>query len=600
MATVIGRENIENHGYRTLGELLAEQPGFYIVGSGRGSVPYFRGIRNGILFMYDGVPITTDVTKSFAPLDMEYSLEPVAQVEITTGPGSVLWGTDAFAAVVNIVPANGRSAQGVEIGAGAGTQNLAHAHTSYAHANDDFDLYLFATGARALYHNENYRSSIDDTAEVDSSEYREFVGSFNYGDWLHLSARWSDFERNFTMHDAVNDLLWDGTKQTPFNYLKLSVSGSRGPEHYSLSGYLQQTDFSLRDADIERSQENVTSYLEFLWDRRIFKRGLITAGVSWRNNDVSGALIRDSFQPDFLKPTEQLFTPTLDQENFSSDLYAAFTQVRYRIGSSEVWLGGRYENHSEYSDSISYSMGFQTPLSDTLRLKTTYGTAYRSPYSKQLFNAESLDQEQISTLSSQLVWKPASGHRYALTLFHSRIKHHRSEDPYGGLSREASWESYGGELSFHAPLARSLNMDAALSWYDDRHGDDRYEIVAYSIVRPDGTREDVYERWSQPASTSPDWSAHLSLDWSIARGQNLVLSAITAGDIQASYSKDAIRTSYSSPFLLNLTYTLEGFWHDTLTLRITNLLDDDYRQPDVYGPVEGEPIKATLTWEWSF
>jgi outer membrane cobalamin receptor len=600
MATVIGRGSIKKHAYRTLGELLAAQPGFYIVGSGRGTVPYFRGIRNGILFMYDGVPITTDVTKSFAPLDMEYSLEPIQQVEITTGPGSVLWGTDAFAAVVNIVPASGRRDPGIVLGAGGGTQRQARAHASFAHADDKSDIYLYAGGSQARFHNEDYISTLDATAEVDTSEYREFVGTYNYADWFHLSGRWSDFERNFTMHDAVNDLMWDGAKQTPFNYVKLSLSGSRGPEHYSLSGYLQQTDFRLRDADIEREQENTTTYLEFLWDRRIFKRGLITAGVSWRNNDVSGALIRDSFQPDFLKPSEQLFAPSLDQEDFSSDQYAAFTQVRYRIDNSEIWLGGRYEDHSEYSSSISYSMGFQTPLSETLRLKTTYGTAYRSPYSKQLFNADSLDQEEISTLSTQLVWEPARGQRYALTLFHSRIKHHRSEDPYGGLSRAANWESYGAELSLHTPITAGLSATAAFSWFDDNHSEDRYEIVAYSLVRPDGTRDDVYESWTQPAATSPEWTAHLSLDWNIARGHNLILSAITAGDIRASYTKDAIRTSYSSPLLLNLAYTLNGLWNDTLTLRITNLLDDDYRQPDVYGPVEGEPINATLTWEWCF
>ena len=600
LATVIGRDTIKKNGYRTLAELLADQPGFYIVGGGRGSVPYYRGIRNGILFMYDGVPITTDVTKSFTPLDLEYSLEPVKQIEITTGPGSVLWGTDAFAAVINIVPANGRQNQGCGIGVGAGTQKYGRVYADFGHADEDLDLYLHAVDSCALYRNEHYLSTLGTISEVDHSEYREIVGNINYGDWLHLSARWSDFERNFTMYDAVNDLIWDGSKETPFNYVKLSLSGSRGAEHYSLNGYLQQTDFRLRDADIERIQENITSHVEFLWDRRIFRRGLITAGASWRNNDVRGALVRDGFQPDFLKPSEQLFSPSLEQRNFSSDLFAAFTQLRYRIGGSELWLGGRYEDHSEYSNSFSYSMGIQTPLSDHLRLKTTYGTAYRSPYSRQLFNEASLDQEQISTLSSQLVWNPAQGYSYTLTLFYSHIKHHRSEDPYGGLSQEGRWDSFGGELSCRVPITDNLTLAAAFSWFEDNHGDDKYTVVAYSLVRPDGTRQDVYENWEQAANTAPQWSGNLSLDWSIGYRHNLVISAMTAGDVSAGYSKNSIRTSYSSPFLVNVSYTFKGWWNDNVTLRITNLLDDDYTQPDVYGPVEGEPVTATFTWEWAF
>ncbi len=600
MATVIGRAEIERRGYRTLGDLLADQPGFYMLGGGRGTVPYFRGIRNGILFMYDGVPITTDVTKSFAPLDMEYSLGPVEQVEITTGPGSVLWGTDAFAAVVNIVPATGRARQDTRVGATLGTHAQLGGAFSLGYATPELDLYLYGTSSRSRFHNEHYRNSEEGISKVDPSEYHELVANINYRDWFHLSARWSEFEHNFTMHDAVNDLKWEGTKETPFNYVKMSLSGSRGPEHYSLTGYLQQTDFSLRDADIKREQKNTTSYLEFLWDRRIFGRGLITAGASWRNNDVSGALIRDSFQPDFLKPSEQLFAPSLDQEDFSSDLYAAFTQARYRFGHSEVWLGGRYENHSEYSSAFSYSMGFQTALSDTLHLKTTYGTAYRSPYSRQLFNAEKLNQEQISTLSSQLAWKPAPGHRYAITLFHSRIKHHRSEDPYGGLSHEASWESYGGELSLQTPISRNITATGAFSWFDDNRADDSYRIIAYTLNRPGQPSENIYESWTQPASTGPEWTAHLSLDWSIAHGHNLILSAITAGDIRATYSKNAISQSYSSPITLNATYTLTGIFGERITLRLNNILDQNYEQPDIYGPVEGEPFSATITWELAF
>ncbi|MDY0185611.1 MAG: TonB-dependent receptor plug domain-containing protein [Desulfuromonadaceae bacterium] len=603
MATVIGRAQIERYGYRTLADLLADQPGFYMLGGGRGTVPYFRGVRNGILFMYDGVPITTDVTKNFAPLDMEYSLGPIEQVEITTGPGSVLWGTDAFAAVVNIVPSSARSRAGVHISAAGGTQHRAGADLSLGHATPDLDVYLYATSARARFHNDEYRSLDERSSTIDASKATELVANINYRDWFHLSGRWSETERNFTMRDAVNDLLWDGSRQTPFNYVKMSLTGNHGPAHYSLTGYLQQSDFKQRDADIERKQENTSSYLEFLWDRRFLGRGLITAGASWRASDVKGAVIRDSFQPDFPKPEEQLFVPTLDQKDFSSDLYAAFTQVRYRWGKSEMWLGARYEDHSEYAESISYSTGFQTALHDTLRLKASYGTAYRSPYSRQLFNSDSLNQEQISTLSTQLAWKPASGHHYALTLFHSRIKHHRNEDPYGGLSREAAWESYGAELALQTPITRSLSTVATFSWVEDNRGDELYQVRAYSIVRPDGSREDVYESWSQPANTSPEWMARLSIDWNVAQGHNFVLTAASAGKVHASYSKNAVTTSYSSPITLNAAYTINGLfehWGDRITLRLNNILDRNYQQPDVYGPVKGEPFSATLIWSIAF
>ncbi len=112
IVTVVGREEIELHGYRTLAELLNDQIGFYMAAGGRGTVPYLRGLRDSILFLYDGVPLATEVTKNFAVLDREISLDAIERIEIVRGAGSVLWGADAFSGVVNIVPKSGSSIPG--------------------------------------------------------------------------------------------------------------------------------------------------------------------------------------------------------------------------------------------------------------------------------------------------------------------------------------------------------------------------------------------------------------------------------------------------------------------------------------------------------
>ena len=602
MVTLVDREQIERHGYRTLGELLADQPGFYMAPGGRGTVPYVRGLRDAILFLYDGVPITTDVTKSFAPLDLEFSLAPVDRVEIVLGSGSVLWGVDAFAAVVNIVPARAEQREGLHAEALAGNQHQTAGRLSWGVSGEDANLFLFATSEADKYYNDHYKTGPDEHGTVDKSHFKELVGTFQYQDWLHVSGRWSDFERNFTMEDAASNLVWEGTKETPFNYLKLSLTNRRGAAHYSLNGFLQETDYRLRDADTERRQRNRTGQLELLWDQRILQRGLLTTGASWRHNKVDGALVKDGFLPDFLQPDEPFFTPNLEQSDFNNDIYSVFGQFRYRFGQSEWWLGGRLEDHSEYDQSVTYNVGFQTSSGEDLHFKMVYGDAIRTPYSAQLFDVSTLKQEKIRTLSARMDWTPMENQRYSLTLFYSHIKHHRSEDPYGGLSLEQKRDLYGAELALEHSLTESLTAFIGLSLVDTDNGQEEYRYLAYSIIRPDGSREDVYEEWEQSYDQGPEWMARFSLDWSINSASNLLLTATAAGDTVRTYTKGTIKEHYNTPVLLSLTYNLPGFFHDHdhFTLRVTNLLDNDYQQPDIYGPVDGKPLTLTLLWQFDF
>ena len=74
IVNVVSREEILRRGYRTLAELLADQPGFFVAAGARGSVPYLRGLRDSILFLYYGVPMTTDVTKSFTGVQVLHGL----------------------------------------------------------------------------------------------------------------------------------------------------------------------------------------------------------------------------------------------------------------------------------------------------------------------------------------------------------------------------------------------------------------------------------------------------------------------------------------------------------------------------------------------
>jgi outer membrane cobalamin receptor len=116
IAQVVTRREIREQGATTLSQVLERVPGFHMAQRESGTEPYLRGIPNSILFLHDAVPLISETTKSIHPLDHELSLDAVKRIEIIRGPGSALWGPDAFAGIVNVVPLTGKDLDGLETG----------------------------------------------------------------------------------------------------------------------------------------------------------------------------------------------------------------------------------------------------------------------------------------------------------------------------------------------------------------------------------------------------------------------------------------------------------------------------------------------------
>ncbi|MFZ5895076.1 MAG: TonB-dependent receptor plug domain-containing protein [Myxococcota bacterium] len=107
---IVTREQIERHGYRSLGEILRRVPGLYLtydyVNYSVGVREVTGGYRGGtriVKIMVDGFPV------SFRP-DLEAFLgsefipvEAIERVEVAKGPLSALYGANAFLATVNVI-----------------------------------------------------------------------------------------------------------------------------------------------------------------------------------------------------------------------------------------------------------------------------------------------------------------------------------------------------------------------------------------------------------------------------------------------------------------------------------------------------------------
>lgn len=129
VATVITAEDIKAMGATDLDEALETVPGLHVSHSALSYTPLYviRGIYSPnnpqTLMLQNGIPTTTMLTGSKGNAWGGLPLENVARIEIIRGPGSALYGADAYAGVINIITKTAADTPGTQFGARYGSFN---------------------------------------------------------------------------------------------------------------------------------------------------------------------------------------------------------------------------------------------------------------------------------------------------------------------------------------------------------------------------------------------------------------------------------------------------------------------------------------------
>jgi outer membrane cobalamin receptor len=127
VATVITAEDIEAMGAIDLDEVLESVPGIHVSRSANSYAPMYvvRGLYTQFtpqtLVMQNGIPITTLFVGNKGNLWGGYPVEHIARIEVIRGPGSALYGADAFSGVINIITKNHLDTPGTQFGVRTGS-----------------------------------------------------------------------------------------------------------------------------------------------------------------------------------------------------------------------------------------------------------------------------------------------------------------------------------------------------------------------------------------------------------------------------------------------------------------------------------------------
>ncbi len=403
--SIVTLDEIKKSGYRTLGEVLNQVRGFYSTYDYAYSYAGLRGFsRPGdyggrVLVMVDGHRMNDPIYDSAMPgQEFLLDVDMIERVEIIRGPGSSLYGNNAFFGVINVITRKGADLHGVETSGSYGTFDTWTGRVSYGNKFTN-GLELMVTGT--LFDSEGDRSLFFPEFEAhDGGWARDLDGSRTWSGFASLSYK--DFSLSggyVTRKKNLPTAAYGAIFNEPGEY----VQDDRGfAEFKFLRELADETEFSARIYYDRYYYEAITPLPEFGYDdpaypgsrinnwdeaqsdslggelqvsRPFGEKHRVTAGVEYRH-DINLKLYNADREPPevYLNAKRTGWT------------FGSYVQDEYAIVEHVVLNAGlRYDHFDSFGSTLNPRAALiYSPWTNTA-IKAVYGQAYRAPNTYELY-----------------------------------------------------------------------------------------------------------------------------------------------------------------------------------------------------------------------
>ncbi len=602
MVTVLKGKDIEDQGFRTVGEALVLVPGIDLNSSMSGSTTaVIRGITSSVKIktLLNSIPINSAMEGAGGIFDIP--IEQVERIEVIRGPGSGLYGEWAYLGVINVMTYQ----KGNRVFGRAGS----------------YDAY--SGGVRVSY----------------ESEDKNFRSNLNIAGWERGRSDIGSGPDMLGRTGEINDSVKSPTAVLSLDYKKLSLIGqwaeAQKGNNFGLTGALPPTDeqnqhqssFKMLEArfspDISThlTSEIKLGWREYIWDSGnfwLFPAGVITPydavgasyyeegayygsvllhwtgwqkqhwliGAEYEDTRMEDAWMKVNYDPITYDPVPyQTFTGSKNwmEEDKSRKVVGVFIQDQIDITERiAVTVGLRYDRYED----AEYSYSRTTPriagvfrASDRHIFKIQYAEAFRPPsfaemYSKNnpsLLGNPQLDFESVKTYEAEYIYR---GRRFIgkLTIFYSEMDNliYTVRTLYSNVG---SATSRGVESEGSWKIIDTLTVNANLSYADTED-----ELS--------GTDFKNSLRWL--ANAALIWQPET--DWTAALNYRHI-------DKRNRGANDP-REPLDGYDTLNLTLSRKNLFYKGLTVRcsVQNLFDAEVRYPGSYSEYKEDYLQIGREW----
>ncbi len=414
--TVLTSDEIKKYGWRTLGDLLETVPGFYISYDRDYQYVGVSGVSLGdansrILLLVNGHRVNNDLNDS-AAVDTSFILDVdlIDRVEIIRGPGSVLYGNNAFFAVINVFTRTGKQVGGVEGSGSYGSYNAAEGRVTVGNQFTNGLQYMLSgtiynnPGNENLYYPEFQAYNNGIAHNMDADQFQSYFGSVNYSDFT-LEGGYINREKiNPTSQFgySFNDPRFETIDQRSYATLKYQHNFAHDwdvlADVYYDASYLfigQPTGLlpgAPAVAFTQQKQQGRWAGLEVQVNKKIFDKDTLTFGGEYRNDFTQDA-------------TEISSNNVIGSINDHRQSYGIFGQGDVAVMDNlHVEAGARYDQYGDYSPNWSPRAALIYNAWKDSTFKLIYGTAFRDPNVMELALSDTKDIQPEKIYSYQLVY----------------------------------------------------------------------------------------------------------------------------------------------------------------------------------------------------
>jgi len=520
VASIISAKTIRQMGARDIDEALETIPGLHVSYTAGGYNPIYqiRGISSNVnsqvLMLINGIPITNIFTGDRSQAWGGMPVENISRIEVIRGPGSAIYGADAFAGTINIVTKNSTEIDGLEIGASAGSfdeyrgwlqyggsfagwdtafsAQVLDTHGQHEKIDSDFQSGLdtfFGTSASLAPRNVNLgRQSLDTRVDISKDKWQIRLGyqgrrngEVGAGLFQALdSTGEADADRynaDVTYHDTNFSENWDFKAQYSFfnsitkSDLVLLPPGTNTGAGLFPNGVIAKPNVYERHNRIDLST---------------FYTGLdnhdIRLGAGFHHQDQYKIEEKKNYLPfgPALIPLGGVIDVT-DTTPFNQEetrkIYYAFVQDAWDFAADWTLTAGlRYDHYSDFGDTFNPRLALVWQTSYRLTSKLLYGRSFRAPSFAEQFNINNpvalgnpdLDPEIIDTYEIAFDYAATDNLNLSMNLFYYEMDdiihfapttaNNTGKQTGHGLEMEANWKATD-KLSVYGNYAYQSSED---------------------------------------------------------------------------------------------------------------------------------------------
>ena len=390
--TVVTADEIQKYGYRNLADVLRSVPGFYVTYDRDYTFVGVRGFgrlgdwNSRILVLIDGHRTNNNILGQ-AMLGNEFlvDVDMIERVEIVRGPGSSLYGANAFFAVINVITRTTKQVKDWELSFQTGSFGTNEGRATYGHQFHDLGVLVSGTfydsqGQTLFFPQFNTPANNNGvTSDTDYESYKHILATLTFHGFT-LQGLFSTRDKGVptayfvAVFNDPADFNIDSHQYLNLDYQhpigKWQLDAGTSYDQARLQGPVPEAPLLPGDPVVLSTYSFRGNWWtgEVKVSRDLFERNRLTLGSEVRDN-----LRQD--QGDLLNPPN-VFAP----EPNSSLITALYAQDEFGITSRLTLNAGvRYDHYSTFGGTTNPRAALIYRAAEKTALKLLYGNAFSAP-----------------------------------------------------------------------------------------------------------------------------------------------------------------------------------------------------------------------------